>query len=962
MILKVKYLFVLLLLFSFSFLFGQTGEIKGVVTDKKSRETIIGANVSIKGTTRGVSTNLDGYFEIKGLTPGNYQIEVSFISYKKRSFDVKVPTGKAVTLNVELEEEIASLQGVTITETRKKDSEISVMSAIRNSNLVINGVSREQIARSQDRDASEVIRRVPGITLVEGRFVMVRGLSERYNEVWLNNSVTPSSEADVKAFSFDAIPGGMIDNILVFKTPAPELPASFAGAAIQVYTRNNPDKNSTSLSYSASYRENTTFKNFEKFKGGGLDFLGFDDGTRSLPSNFPTHLNTLNDFNDPQYLANQQKLVSLSREMNKLWTTSSSTAIPDQRFSFDLQRKIPLRNGYLSNITSLSYTNTSATRTKYRNNYQVYDIANDKSSPNFLFEDQEYTATAKISLLHNWSWRINDYNTIEFRNLFNQIGQSRAILREGTEYYSGQDIKSMENGYLSRATYSGQFGGKHLFSKSDDRLEWNLGFSYGNRHEPDVKRLTFIKQTNDPTSPYYGSYGLGLNYTASPKYAGRVFMDLNEYIVMGGSNYDHKFTLWGDEIDFKGGIYGEYKKRSFDTRLLGYKIANSSQFDPTLLFKPVDEIFSDENINLNSGIILDETTNPSDSYKASNLTGAGFAALKIPFGSLFNLYAGVRVEFNNQKLDGYNSDNPTIPVNLNNSETGLFPSANLTYSINEKSLLRLAYGRTINRPEFREIAPFVFYNFEYNAAFSGNPDLETSHIDNLDLRYEFYPSPFDMLTIGVFYKNFDKPIEVKYIESGSGLQYGFQNATSARSLGAELELRKSLLPLAETSFSFLKDFVLVTNLSFIDSKVKFPKGGLERDRPMQGQSPYIVNAGIYYQNDKSGLGMSLLYNVIGKRVSVVGQPYQNPDEDIPDVYEMPRNSLDFTFTWKRGEHWTIKGGIQDIISQDVVFKQTVSFSKDMDGDGIKETKLERDQETLRFNPGRYITLGLSYNF
>nr|HML84862.1 hypothetical protein [Bacteroidales bacterium] len=247
----------------------------------------------------------------------------------------------------------------------------------------------------------------------------------------------------------------------------------FAGAAIQVYTRNSPDKNTTSLSYSASYRENTTFKNFEKFNGGGLDFLGVDDGTRSLPSNFPSHLNQLNDFNDPNYLANQQKLVSLSREMNKLWTTSSSNAIPDQRFSFDLQRKIPMRNGFLSNITSLSYTNTSSTKTKYRNNYQVYDIANDKSSPNFVFEDQEYVATAKIS-----------------RNLFNQIGQSRAILREGTEYYSGQDIKSLESGYLSRSTYSGQFGGKHLFSKSDDRLEWNLGFSYGNRHEPDVKRLT----------------------------------------------------------------------------------------------------------------------------------------------------------------------------------------------------------------------------------------------------------------------------------------------------------------------------------------------------------------------------------------------------------------------------------------------------------------------------------------
>jgi len=935
--------------------FAQTGIINGKVIDKKTKETLVGVNVFIEGTTTGASTDLNGEFELNNVNIGIYSIVASYISYTKMVFqNVKVTKDHINRIEIELEEDVTTMDEVVVVDRRITNTEISIINSIKNTNLVANGISSQLITKSQDRDASEVIRRIPGITIFDGRFVIVRGLNQRYNSVFLNNASTPSSEADTRAFSFDIIPSSLLENIMVYKTPSPQLPADFSGAFIEVTTKNNPSKNSLNVAYSASMRENTTFHDFYASKGGSTDFMGIDDGTRALPTGFPS-TDVFKELTNGYSPEDMNKVSEMGKAMNKSWTAQPNKALWDNRFSITAANKFNIGKIVVGGINSLNYTNTFVTTPIQRSDYQVYNFEEDKPSPNFNFQDRQYTNHTKTGILSNWSLVINPKTIISFNNLFNQIGYTRTTLREGIEYYSSQLMKSYEYSFMSRTTYSGQLSGEHTIAKTNSKLNWTVGYSYANRNEPNQKRLTTILNTT-VSDPFYNQYGLAIGNTASPKYAGIVFQKLIEQLGMFRMDYTLPFQLKAMLPELRMGIYGEYKYRVFDARLLGFVKSNENLFNQDLPYQPIDEIFSNANINTTNGIKLAETTNPSDSYKANNRQVSGYFTLKIPIVAWMTLFAGARVEDNRQQLNSFSSDLSTVPIKYDNKHLDFFPSVNITFDITEKSLFRLAYGQTTNRPEFREIAPFNFFVFQENASFIGNPNLKNAFIQNVDARYERYPTLSDMFTVGVFYKSFIDPIEITYINSGSGLAYGPINAKGAYSYGAEIEIRQSLANISGGShfLDALKNISVVLNASLIKSKVSFASGAPERARYMQGQSPYILNAGLYYQTEKGGWSSSLLYNIIGKRIVVVGQVNQNQSEDIPDVYEMPFNALDFAITKKIGTHLQLKGGVQNLMNGKVQYQQTVRFTK------IGEGMVERTQPTLSYNPGRYYTFGISY--
>jgi len=933
----------------------QTGIIKGLVKDKKTGETLVGVNVWIEALSKGNSTDINGEFVINHVPAGTYRLSVSIISYRKTILDnIKVSKDKVTSLDIELEEEITQMKEVEIVDKRLTNTEISIISSIKNTNLVANGISGQQITKSQDRDASEVIRRIPGITIFNGKFVIVRGLNQRYNNVFMNNASTPSSEPDTRAFSFDIIPSSLLDNIMVYKTPSPELPADFSGAFIDVTTKNTPSKNSLDISYSLSARENTTFNHFYKYKGGSLDFLGIDDGTRALPDGFPNteEFRTVANGYTP---SDAEEITRLGQEINKTWTTQEKKAFWDNRLNVAVARKFNIGKIQAGSINALNYSNTFLTLPIHRLDYQVYNFQEDKSSPNFDFYDLQSTNTAKTGILSNWSFAFNSRFRLSFNNLFNQIGNTRTTLREGTEYYSSQQIRSYEYSFMSRTTYSGQLTGDHDMGKTESHLRWTLGYSFTRRDEPNQKRLTTILNTT-ASDPYYNKYGIAFGNAASPKYAGIIYQKLKEHLVMFRLDFTQPFTIGNFRPELRVGAFGEYKSRTFDARLLGYIKSNEDLFDQALPYQSFDTVFANPNINNSNGIKLAETTNPSDSYDAGNLNVAGYFTLKIPVGKRFSIYTGIRVEENRQQLNSFSSDLSTLPVQVDNTNLSIFPSVNITLDVSEKSLIRVAYGRTINRPEFREIAPFNFFLFQENASFVGNPDLTDAYIQNIDARYELYPTLSEMFTIGAFYKKFIRPIEITYINSGSGLAYGPVNAAGAYSYGVEIEMRQSLAFLDKNiALNWLHGISMVLNASVVKSQVEFPEGALERNRFMQGQSPYIINAGLYYQADQSGWSSSLLYNILGKRIIVVGQVNQNSMEDIPDIYEMPFNSLDFTISKKFGKRVQVKGGVQNILNGKVRYQQTVKFDKPGTGE------VSRVQPTLEYQAGRYYTLGVSVN-
>jgi outer membrane receptor for ferrienterochelin and colicin len=934
----------LFLLFS-SLVFAQHTGIKGVVSDKVSKETLVGATVLIQGTTTGSTTDLDGNYSITGLVPGNYNLVISYISYKTQIIEkVKVVKDEMRELNVELEGNSVSIEGVVISANRRTGTEISMLSSMKMSNLVVSGISSQQINRSQDRDASEVIRRVPGITIMDDRFVMVRGLNQRYNTVWLNNASTPSSESDLRAFSFDVIPSSMLENILVYKSPAPDLPADFSGAAIKIYTKNNADKNEISLAYATAYRPGTTFRDFNNYRMSKYEWLGFDDGSRALPSDFPAHLNEVKDKNEVQ---------RLGRELDKVWSPAVSQAIPDQRFQLGLTHRFLVGKVSVGTINSFTYSYSQDIDKIFRADYQRYDTVKDVSDTNYYFNDIRSRATAKIGALSNWLFVFGKNQKIEFRNLYNHVGYTQVIDRSGRDNYGGLTIQSEELSFNSRNTYSGQLAGDHNFRDTKTHFDWTLGYSYADRYQPDLKRLTSTL-TEDPDNQYYGQYGVNFSFSASPELSGRVYQDLKEHIYNGNFNFTNTFNLGNFKPELKAGIYLEKKDRDFNARLIGYAIANTSKFNWGLPYEPVDVIFADTNINTTTGLKLDETTNKSDSYTATNDLLASCIAFKLPLTAKLELYTGVRMEKNNQQMHSFSSDNASEEINLQIDKTDFFPSANLSYKFTEKSLVRASYGLTINRPEFREIAPFAFYDFEMKKLVHGNSDLVNAKIRNYDLRYEMYPSPSETFVLGVFYKDFYKPIETIEISSGSGKDYTFQNALGAHNYGVEVELRKSLQNLGKKDnfLKYLRNLMLVANASLIKSEIRVDTSqnfATEAKRPMQGQSPYIVNLGIYYQDNDHGLMVSLLYNVIGKRIIVVGL-------DNPDVYEMPRNVLDLMITKNLGEHVQIKGGIQDILNQKIIEKQFLEYKN------LQEETLKREQSTLEYRPGSIINLGVVVNF
>lgn len=920
--------------------FAQTGTIKGYVKDAKTEEPIIGANVSLEGTTTGSSVEVDGSFIINKVPVGTFNVLVSFVSYKTQKIEnIKVEAGKVVVLNVPMQEDAQEIEGVTVTGARETAVEIAVISEIRMAEQVISGISAEQITRSQDRDASEVMRRMPGVTIFDNRFVMIRGLNERYNSVMLNEALATSSEVDKKAFSFDLIPSNMIDRLLIYKSGAPELPAEMAGGVIKVFTKNVPDRNEFSINLSTSYRANTTFNDFYSNSPSSTDKFGFDNGDRALPSNFPSSLGMVGEPNT---------LAQLGKSLPNTWTADKTTANPDLRFSMNFARSFDVKKLRISTINSINYSNTSVSYTAPRYNYNEYNLAAQKSDTIVRFIDKQYDNNVRVGILSNWSFLISPYHKIEFKNLFNQIGASQVTNRTGASIEEGFDVQNYAYRYENRSVYSGQLLGQHEFNEGKTKFEWASGYSYSYRAEPDFKRMRTVRNINSNSDI---PFELIVAPAASTLDAGRFYSKLTENVLMVNGNLEHKFRKGtdGEEVPtLKVGFYVEHKDRDFSARWMSYKKARSSQFDSRLTKLPLSTVFNPENINPTTGFSLEEGTNFSDKYTASNLLIAGYAGLSLPVSSKFHISGGLRIEDNTQQLKSRNYSNEAVEPKL--AITSFLPSLNLSYDLTEHALLRMAYSKTLNRPEFRELAPFSFYDFGSNNVIVGNNNLTIANIHNVDLRWEYYPSPSETISIAAFYKYFKNPIETYFVPgSGSGgtRNFTFDNADYATSAGLELEVRKSL---AGTDLPVLKDMSLVLNASVIQSEVKLgdKARGQESNRPMMGQSPYVINTGLYYFNDAKDLQINLLYNVLGKRIFAVGTV------GTPNIYEMPRNVVDLTVTKGLTERLEMRFGIQDLLNQRILLIQ--------DSNGDDKIEEGKDEKVTEYRRGQYSTLSISYRF
>lgn len=912
---------------------GFAADIIGKVTDGKSKDALIGATVQVEGTNIIAATDIDGNFRLSGLKEGEkYRLTITYVAYKNKEIDGVQASDQPQMISVALTPDEQTLGEVTVTGMARKNTEAAMVQIAKNSPVIVNNVSAQEIEKTQDSNAGEVIRRVPGVSLIDDKFVMVRGLSQRYNNVWINGGAAPSSEADSRAFSFDLIPSAQIDNMQIVKTPSPEYPADYTGGFVLVNTKDIPVRNMFQVSVGGNWNTASVFKDFQYAKGSSTDFLGFDGGLRNLDGGFRTSLRPIgNGGIDLQ-----------GNGLNNDWLIKSMKPWGDLKLSANLGRRWKIGENQMGMIAALNYTNEYRTFSDMQNNqFGVYDERNDRSIYLSNSLDNQYNHNARLGAMLNLTLLTADGNSkFQFKNIFNQIGNDRYTSRQGVDEQNNQ-TRSAEYYYRSRTTYNGQFTGKHTL-KSDE-LDWILSYSYANRNVPDRRRYL----QNDALET--GTIQLTTGNDIS-----REWTRLDEHILSAAVNDRHDFDFNGWKPTMKLGAYGEYRTREYKTREFIYN------WEPENNSLPADFRKSDlPTLLSNSGnfgadkLYLLEEPNRRDDYKGHNTLGAGYLAATLPFGSL-SVFAGLRYEYSKMELITNTRDDRPSPLSHFYKYNDLFPSLNATYKFSDKHQLRLSYGKTVNRPEFREVSPSVFYDFDLAADVKGNTELTSCYVQNLDLRYEFHPSRGEMVSVALFYKYFDAPIEWTYtLSGGNRMIYSYMNADHANSYGVELDIKKDL------SFIGLPDFSWSFNGAIIKSRVNFNGSANMENRPMQGQSPYLVNTGIFYKNDKQQLDIALLYNRIGKRIIGVGRSEGttsgNETLRVPDSYEMPRDVLDLSISKKFGTHWEIKANIRDLLAQKVYYKEFVTAN--LNSGGTKEV----EQITRCFKPGRNIGLTVTYN-
>ncbi|MDR1592091.1 MAG: TonB-dependent receptor [Prevotellaceae bacterium] len=920
---------------SFSILFANpvSKEIRGYVHDAATLEPIIGATVLIKETNHGVATDQAGHYSISGVDDNRCTLIFSYLSYK--TVEIECNLQKSITdVTVTMENDIKNIDAVVVKGRMRSHTENGMVLAVKAAPQVTSGISAVQIAKSPDRIASEVVRRIPGITIIDDRFIIVRGLSQRYNNAWINGLAVPSTETDSRAFPFDLIPSSQIDNLLVYKSPSPEIPGDFSGGFVQISSKDVPDANGLEFGYTTGINVNTPFDDFKLNQGGNTDFLGFDLNKRPLSGSFPTHLDMISE---------PSEITRLTRQgFNNDWHIKKIFPVPDQRLSFMIARRIETKNRTIvGNITSFTYSNTFKGIEGMKNaRYGIYAAEADKPVVLDDYLDNQYTNDVRLGAMHNWSFVPNPSNRIEFKNLMNILGRNRLTERSGIKDMSSMYYrKETEMLYSSRLTYSGQFAGTHHLT-SNRTFTWNVGYAYANNNEPDrriVTNQTGIGSLDDIHSVEPGNENIS-----------RYFQELHDHIVSTSLNYKRNFTKFA----LKTGFYGEYRTRNYAPREFIYRYDNLTYEERQNYLKlPFQEMLNDRYLGADK-VFIDEITRKSNAYSATVWHEAGYVTFDIPLGKLV-IYTGVRFENHHTKLNYDRADTPSLILKTSKkiNDRHWLPSANFTYRFTEKHQLRAAYGRSLNRPELREISPSVYFDFDLFSEIGGNENLKTASIDNLDLRYEFYPEQGETMSLSVFYKYFKNPIEWTFIDMGGSLRYNYENADRADSWGIELDIRKKL------DFIGLKHFSLVMNGALIKSNVRFKVGEVvaEPDRPMQGQSPYIINIGLFYQSEKVGINASLLYNRIGKRIVGLGKANSidhNLNSLIPNSYEMPRNVMDFTISKTFGRI-EIRCSVKDIFSEAVVYKQFPKFEKD----GVIH---EREQITRQYTPGQSVALGVFF--
>jgi len=926
--LAVKLFIILSFIFSAKLVFAQSSKISGRVTDAENNSPVVGASVIIENSKRGVNTDVEGRFFLQVENGKKITLQISSVGFvTKRIEDISV-NENGESFEIALSPQSSQLQQVTVQSSVRKESVSALYLRQKNSSSISDGISADVIKKSPDKSTGDVLKRVSGASVQDNKFVVIRGLSERYNSSLLNNSILPSTEPDKKAFAFDIIPSSLVDNLVIYKAATPDLPGDFAGGVVKVSTKDYPSKKINELSFSIGYNSLTTFKNFYKgFPTGKWDWLGFYDDSRLIPASY--YNNKAGFIN----LSDDQKKFATKQFSNTYGYESAYRSMPNISVSYTGGNTKVIGNtkkfGY---IYELGYGSARRVSDRVRDEYETYDFFA------YNYNTANYDMKSNLSALLNLTYSYRK-SKLSWKTLFNNDFIKTEGIRNGYDVSNGNDyrfnIKSTNTETTQNGIINSVVEGSHSLNKGFI-VDWNGSYARTYRNQPDQKILVYH------TDPGYDVYNLTLSNENSPdiRNAGRVYSFLFENIYGANANLSKQFKWLGETQKIKIGTSNYYRDRNAEVNALGYSILNSAGNRlsiPETKGTTFNNIFTPENIDHYNLTVANIATNSTD-YTGTALMNGGFIMLDNKFSDKIKFTWGVRAENYVQEIKSPNRQN----IKLNNFD--ILPSLLFTYSLNKKSNLRLAASQAVNRPEFRELADYSVYDYDNNFVIRGNPNLQRCKNTNADIRYEWFPSAGEIISLSVFYKHFDKPIE--QVNNGNDV-LSYANAENAKAYGTEIELRKKLDFIGNSFFDHL---TLYANAAYIKGSVKF--ADLTINSPLQGQSPYLVNSGLTYATNGDDFSVNLLYNRIGPRLR-----FRAINGASKNIFEKPRDLMDLQIAKKMlNNKFEVRLTVNDI------FAQAYAWYYKFDPDP-SNTKYDPSTDRLITSAkyGTTTTLSLKYN-
>lgn len=899
----------------------EKGTLKGRILDAETEQPLPFANVVFLRVTRddpvgepvgGAMGREDGTYSAE-LRPGSYTLRFSYVSYATFAVErVFVSSGETTTVDGRLSSDALQMDVFEVKGRAIRNAEGSMLVRMKQQATVSDAITSDLIGKTGDSHAGQALERMSGVSLVGSKYVYVRGLGERYSSTQVNGSSVGTPEANKRVVPLDLFPSGVLDNIIVQKTYSPDMPADFGGGVVNINTRDFVEGSTFSQSLSLGYAESGTGDRFMTYRGGTWDWLGFDDGSRALPDGIDDYEGAIS--RDVGVSTDDRS--DLTKQLSNVWTPSSGRGSPPFSYSGVYSRGLEVLGRQAGFLASASLSNHFETLHKEENTFRgggepisEYDVT--ASSRNVL---GGLTGSMSLRLADEES---EDPDRVKINLLYTRSADDLVKIEEGPNDNEVKDIsRNTSLSFIERGLFQGVVQGTHTPNILDGRFDWSLGYSEASRNEPDRRRYRYARDTADSvwvlagqTYPFERLWGEGHHYSRDVRLDWTIptgmFRAENSTVKMGYAfrheNRDSEFRTFGFTCQRGYGCVG---------------------VDRTLV--PEDLIAPDSLEN--AQYVLDERTAENDSWVADQTVNGAYLMLDTTTFPWLRSQIGVRYENSDQSVLAASpySAKQAEPKNIDNQDHAWLPAMNLTWTPGGKANVRMAYSKTVNRPELRELSPFQYFNFDKGWVEQGNDTLGTAAMENYDLRLEYYSGPGELLAVGLFYKDFDRPIQKALLPLSTGFKEQPLNGENAELMGYETEVRLSFATLwdaldwlvdleRDEAPASMYDFSVLANYSRIDSNTEYVVKGETVETPFTGQAEHSLNFGLFHRHGR--WESSVLYKSFGRRLALFGLGAN------ADLYEDPAAHLDLSLAYQFSPATRIKFSAKNLLDEDTVFAQ-----------------------------------------